>query len=133
MQVTERLQGEALIIVITGRLTFYSRKVFQAVIRNAGTTGAPHIILNIQDVEFMDSAALGILALAYLNLMAKDVHVSLVAPQNSVRNMLDQVNFSTLIPTFSSEEQALNSRVVDSKPPVPSSSIPGPILGSAIP
>ena len=107
MQVTERIQGETLIVMITGRLTFYSRKVFQAIIKNAGSTGTQHIIINLQDVNFMDSTALGFLALAHLNLMTKNVTMSLVGPKQHIKKMLDQANFPQLIPTYATEDLAL--------------------------
>ena len=109
MHVTERLQDDILVLMISGRLSFYSRKVFQAVIKNAQTTGANHIIVNLEGVTYMDSAALSLLALAYLNLMAKNVVMSLVGPPKPIREMLDQANFPKLIPTYASEEIALQS------------------------
>lgn len=111
MQVTERIQGDTLIVMVSGRLTFYSRKVFQAIIKNAGSTGARHIIVNLHGVNFMDSTALGFLALAHLNLMTKNVTMSLVGPQQPVQKMLDQANFPQLIPTYATEELALQKVV----------------------
>ena len=109
MQFTERIHGGILIVVISGRLTFYSRKVFQAVIKNAGITGSQHIIINLESVSFIDSAALGFLALAHLELMTKNVAMSLVGPKQSIKKILDQANFPQLIPTYSTEELALQS------------------------
>ena len=109
MQFTERIHGDILIVVISGRLTFYSRKVFQAVIKNAGITGSQHVIINLEGVSFIDSAALGNLALAHLDLMAKHVPMSLVGPKPSVKKILEQANFSQLMPTYPTEELALQS------------------------
>ncbi|MGB0910529.1 MAG: STAS domain-containing protein [Nitrospirales bacterium] len=110
MQVMERLEGDVLVLMVSGRLSFYSRKVFQAVIRNASTTSARHIIVNLHDVTCMDSAALGFLALAHLNLGGNNVGMSLVAPQKHVKEMLEQANFSQLIPTYATEKQVLSEQ-----------------------
>ncbi len=110
MQVMERLQGDVLVLMLSGQLSFYSRKVFQAVIRNAGTTSAQHIIINLRDVTSMDSAALGFLALAHLNLIGKNVGMSLVAPPKHIKQMLEHANFIKLIPTFETEKQVLSER-----------------------
>ncbi len=107
MQVMERLQGNVLILMISGRLSFYSRTVFRAVIRNAGASGARHILVNLNEVTGMDSSALGFLALAQLNLMAKEIGLSLVAPPPQVKEILEQANFSQLIPTYDTEAQAI--------------------------
>ena len=68
MHVAERIQDDTLVLMISGRVTFYSRKVFQAIVNSAQLSGAKHIMFNLQGVTFMDSTALGGLALAYLNL-----------------------------------------------------------------
>lgn len=109
MHVAERIQGDTLVLMISGRVTFYSRKVFQAIVSNARLSGAKHIMFNIQGVTFMDSTALGGLALAYLNLKESDLAMSLVSPQQPVKSLLDEIHFSTLIPTYPSEELAFQS------------------------
>ncbi len=109
MHVAERLQDQTLVLMISGRVTFYSRKVFQAIVNNARLSGAKHIVFNIQCVTFMDSIALGGLALAYLNLKEANVAMSLVAPQDPVKTMLDEANFPLLIPTYETEELALQA------------------------
>ena len=109
MHVAERIHNETLVLMISGRLTFYSRKVFQAIVNSARMSGAKHIMFNVQGVTFMDSTALGGLALAYLNLKECDLEMSLVGPQQPVKTLLDEANFPALIPTYSSEESAFLS------------------------
>ena len=109
MHVAERIQNETLVLMISGRVTFYSRKVFQAIVNNARLSGAKHIMFNIQGVTFMDSTALGGLALAYLNLKECDLAMSLVCPQQPIKTLLEEANFPTLIPTYPSEESAFQS------------------------
>ena len=109
MHVTERIQDDTLVLMISGRMTFYSRKVFQAIVNNAQLSGAKHIMFNIQGVTFMDSAALGGLALAYLRLKECDLAMSLVGPQKRIKTLLDEANFPTLIPTYPSEESAFQA------------------------
>ncbi len=57
----------------------------------------------------MDSAALGGLVLAYLNLNECDVAMSVVEPNQSVKTLLDAANFPTLIPTYPTEETAFQA------------------------
>ena len=45
MHVTEHLQDGVLVLTISGRFTFYSRKVFQAILKNAGTTKVRQILV----------------------------------------------------------------------------------------
>lgn len=109
MHVAERLQEDTLVLMISGRVTFYSRKVFQAIVGNARQSGAKHIMFNIQGVTFMDSTALGGFALAYLNLKENNLVMSLVGPQQPIQALLDAANFPALIPTYPSEESAFQA------------------------
>ncbi|GJL56642.1 MAG: hypothetical protein NPIRA02_37740 [Nitrospirales bacterium] len=106
----ERLQDGVLVLMIAGRLSFYSRKVFQAVIRNAETTRVHHIIVNMRDVTAMDSSALGFFALAHLTLAEKHVGISLVAPPTHIKKILVDANFTQLIPIYETETQVLAER-----------------------
>jgi anti-anti-sigma factor len=109
MHVAERIQNETLVLMISGRVTFYSRKVFQALVKTARFSGAKHIIFNMQEVTFMDSAALGGLVLAYLNLTEGDMDMSVVEPKHPVKTLLEDANFPSLIPTYPTEEIAFQA------------------------
>jgi anti-anti-sigma factor len=109
MYVAERIQDKALVLMISGRVTCYSRKVFQGIVKTARISGAKHIIFNMEGVTFMDSAALGGVVLAYLNLNEGDVGMSIVAPQHPVNIFFEDQGFSTLIPTYPTEEMALQA------------------------
>jgi anti-anti-sigma factor len=109
MNVSERIQNETLVLMISGRVTCYSRKVFQGIVKTARFSGAKHIIFNMQEVTFMDSAALGGLVLAYLNLNEGDMDMSLVEPKHPVKSLLEDANFPSLIPTYPTEEIAFQA------------------------
>jgi anti-anti-sigma factor len=109
MHVSERLHNETLVLMISGRVTFYSRKVFQALVKTARYSGAKHIIFNMQEVTFMDSAALGSLVLAYLNLNEGDMDMSVIEPKSPVKTLLEGANFPSMIPTYPTEESAFQA------------------------
>ena len=109
MHVSERMQDETLVLMISGRVTVYSRKVFQGMVKAARFSGAKHIIFNMQGVTFMDSVALGGLVLAYLNLDDNHVAMSVVEPHQPVKTLLEDVNFPDLIPTYPTEEIAFQA------------------------
>jgi stage II sporulation protein AA (anti-sigma F factor antagonist) len=109
MHVSERMQDKTLVLMISGRVTVYSRKVFQGMVKAARFSGAKHIIFNMQGVTFMDSIALGGLVLAYLNLNENDVVMSVVEPQQPVKTLFEDANFPDLIPTYPTEETAFQA------------------------
>lgn len=107
MQVMERLHGGVLILVISGRFTYYSRRVFQAVIKNAESSGIRHIILDFSHVTWIDSAGLGLLALARIECEGHQVSMSLVGLQSPVKEVIEQASLSELIPIFPTENCVL--------------------------
>lgn len=109
MYVAERMQDTTLVLMISGRVTVYSRKVFQGMVKAARFSGAKHIIFNMQGVTFMDSIALGGLVLAYLDLNENHMAMSVVEPRQPVKTLLEVANFPDLIPTYPTEETALQA------------------------
>ena len=109
MQVAERMQDTTLVLMISGRVTVYSRKVFQGMVKSARFSGAKHIIFNMEGVTFMDTIGLGGLVLAYLDLNDNHMAMSVVEPQQPVKTLLEDANFSELVPTYPTEETALQA------------------------
>ncbi len=109
MHVAERMQDTTLVLMISGRVTVYSRKVFQGMVKSARFSGARHIIFNMQGVTFMDTIGLGGLVLAYLDLHDHHMVMSVVEPQQPVKTLLEDANFPELIPTYPTEETALQA------------------------
>ncbi|MCA9466291.1 MAG: STAS domain-containing protein [Nitrospira sp.] len=113
MHVAERIQHDTLILMISGRVTFYSRKVFQALVKTAKFSSAKHVIFNLEGVTFLDSTALGGLALAYLSLQESGIAMSLVSPTHDVQHIMASSNFPNFIPTYPTEGQALEAHLAE--------------------
>jgi len=111
MQITEHVRDGVLVLTVTGRLNFYSRKTFQAVMRHAEKSTTNHVVLNLQGVESMDSVALGMLVLSQTRLSIKGIEMSLVEPPSGVRDMLDLANIPKLIPVYPTEQAAIGTPV----------------------
>ena len=109
MQITEHVRDGVLVLTVTGRLNFYSRKTFQAVMRHAEKSSNNHVVLNLQGVESIDSVALGMLVLSQTRLSIKGIEMSLVEPPVGIRDVLDLANIPKLIPVYSTEEAAIGS------------------------
>lgn len=107
MHITEQTHDQTLILTIGGRLNLYSRRTFQAVLKNAENTKAKHVVLDLTAVDYLDSVALGALALAQANLSLHEIEMSLVGPQGPVREVLQIANIPKLIPVYASVSEAL--------------------------
>jgi anti-anti-sigma factor len=107
MQITERRIGEAVILDLVGELTYTNRATFKASVERSKASGVRHLILNMQGVRFLDSSALGTLALLTQSLSATRSTMGLLNPQSYVKEILTLANLNQLLPVYYSEEEAL--------------------------
>lgn len=110
MPVTTRTIGEATVLNLTGRFDASAKKEVQRAMDQAYEAGSTHIILNLAGVPLVDSAALGLLALANRKFRANGGKISLVNPQPEVRLILDMAAMPKLIPSYATIEEALSSQ-----------------------
>jgi anti-anti-sigma factor len=99
----------AYILQLSGALDFKARVVFQDAIKKGQDSGHKCIILDFQNVPFIDSSALGLLSLAADALKKEAIALRLVRPQEAVRKILDLVNIKNTIPIFSNIDDAVSS------------------------
>jgi len=111
MHITEHVHDGVWVLKISGSLNFYSRKTFQAVMRNAERGSVDHVVVNLFDVEYLDSVAIGLLALSQARLALRGIVLSLIGPQSNAKDVLELANIPKLIPIFSNEEEAIGLSV----------------------
>ena len=112
MQVTERTTGSTVITTIMGRLVFDARKVFQEALKQAHAKSPKHLVINLEQVSFIDSAGLGLLGLAFEECKVKKCRCSLIRPQGRMNDLIELTRFPEIVPTFSSEQEALQASPV---------------------
>ena len=106
MKVTERQNGDFAVLDLEGRFDFGARSDFKDALDRVQTAGSRYIILNLQDIVFVDSSALGLLVVAHQNLKLKEGRIGLVNPQPYVRQILDLANVPRMIPVYHSVDEA---------------------------
>ncbi len=110
MQVTERRVGTAVILDLVGELTYANRSVFKAAVERARQGGCRNLILNMEGVRFLDSSALGMLALTSQSFKLHQGVVSLLKPQSYVREIVTLANVHRLLGVYDSEQDAVAGR-----------------------
>ena len=76
----------------------------------AKQSSSRHLILNFKQVTFVNSRAIGLLVLAAQQCKLDNHKLSLVAPQGSVKQILELANIPKLLPVFPSEEAATSGK-----------------------
>ncbi len=109
MKISESYQKGAVILTLSGRFDFKTQKMFRDAMKGAQTKGARHIVIDLKDVSFVDSTALGLIALGHQNLNKVNIKLSLANPQSSVQKTFDLADFSQMARLFPTLEEALAS------------------------
>ena len=111
MQINERIGPQGIILDVEGDLTYANQAVFKAAVEQAKQAGCRHLIVNLEQVRFVDSAGLGLLVLVAQSFKQRQAQVSILKPQSYVREIMSLTNIPKLIPIFEREEDALTARV----------------------
>jgi anti-anti-sigma factor len=107
MRITQRTDRDAVIFEIADELTYTTRKVFTAAVERAKQAGCRHLILHVALVTFIDSAGLGLIALAAQQCKAENRRLSLVGPQGTVKHLLELANIPKMVPVYPTEAAAI--------------------------
>ena len=107
MQITERRIGHATILDLVGELTYANRAAFKAVVERTKQAGCRNLIINMEGVRFLDSSALGMLALSSQSFKSMQGVVSLLNPRSYVREIITLANLHRLLPVYNTEQDAL--------------------------
>lgn len=83
-QITLRFQG---------RFDFEARRDFDAACQKAIADAAPHILLQLAEVDYMDSSALGMLLVLRDKALSTGKRVTLGESRGLVRKILEVANF----------------------------------------
>ena len=84
-------------LVITGRFDFSIHRDFRANYEQIlEQDGVRELAVDMKDIDYVDSSALGMLLLLREKFMARNIQVTLANPQSPVRQVLDIANFERL-------------------------------------
>src|SRR6267142_2637687 len=112
MQISERSVGDVIILDLDGRLVvedgvtpFIDR--MNALVRH----GRKKILLNFERVTYLDSSGVGAVVWKYVTARKQDASVKLVNLTRRSQNVLMITKLLTVLETFDSEQQAIESFV----------------------
>ena len=107
LQVREHHKHQKTVLTLIGQFNRRTTSGIQARILGAQETGCHHIILDFSGVTEIDSTGLGELFLWYHNMRPHAVRISIVKPQDHVRNHLNWAHISEIVSIYESEEEAV--------------------------
>lgn len=110
MQIVHRVHRNVDVLELSGQFNFGARKDFTAALEKLKQGNARHVILQFKQVTFVDSAAIGLLALAAQQFRTANRRLSLVGAQGTVKQVLDLAQIGQMVPHFPSEDAAVNAQ-----------------------
>ena len=97
--------GDAVVVSLQGELDLYNAEELRAVLAKAADDGAARIVIDLDDVQFVDSTALGVLLEARARLGPGSV--VLARPRLETRRALAVSGLDRHLPVCDSIDQAL--------------------------
>ena len=107
MNIVERQLDDALIFDLSGRFEFQATPNFFTALEQIEDMSGQHLILNLEQVSFIDSAGLGAIHVGHQKLTAVGGTMSIVNPLPPVQKLMERANLTSIIPIHTLEEPAL--------------------------
>lgn len=96
MELSTHIHGEALHVELKGKFTFSDNPQFRAVIESLADADIQQVVLHMGEVEFVDSAALGMLLLAHDEAKKHHKSISIKHVNGQVKRILQLARFEEL-------------------------------------
>jgi HptB-dependent secretion and biofilm anti anti-sigma factor len=93
MKIVKYVQQGTLDIRLSGKFTFSDHEGFRDVLEQIGHQDTKQVVMHLQEVEFVDSAAMGMLLLAREEAAKHVKALSLVGANGQVKRMFDMASF----------------------------------------
>ena len=115
MKIAEYVGNDIVIIEPYGRLTIETSQAFRRAIANRIERGWNRLILDFQNIDFLDSAGLGALADAYTWANARGIRLALVHVSGRNRSLLALTKLLTVFDVYETTLEAERSFAHPSK------------------
>jgi anti-sigma B factor antagonist len=110
MQMTERQSGSVTILDLSGRITLgEDSTLLQDKLHSLLHQARKSVLLNLADVQYVDSAGLGALVAGYTTFTREGGSLKLVNITKKLQDLLSITKLLTVFETFDSEDEAVRS------------------------
>lgn len=106
---TIRHSGQASLIDIRGRLTFFEVGILRDNVQRLLREGHKYLVLNLEGLEYLDSSGIGELARTYVMVLKGGGEMKFVGVSRNVEEVFKITKLHQVFPEFPDEEAALQS------------------------
>ncbi len=98
MRLFEHNLRKATVITPSGRFDLLARREFEKALIQAQEMGCSHVILDLEQVSYIDNGGLGKIVLAFYQLKERGIPLTLAGPQPKVRRHFERQGLSGIVP-----------------------------------
>ncbi|MDP9296255.1 MAG: STAS domain-containing protein [Actinomycetota bacterium] len=109
LRLDSRQEGDWTVLDVKGEVDLYSSPTLRERIIELVDDGHTRLIVNLQEVGFMDSSGLGVLVGALKRLNERDGKLILVCPEGSPLKVLTITGLDKVFPIYASLDEALRA------------------------
>lgn len=113
MEISTTSHGEAIVIALSGRVDAATAPQFEEKILELIASGQLRLVIDLGDLEYVNSAGLRALLVAGKRLKPHGGRLLLAAPREPVRQVLQISGFSSMFDTCATAEEALARACAD--------------------
>ena len=116
MQIEERSAGDVTVLDLKGKMTLgEGDELLRDKINSLLQQGRKRIVLNLEDVPYIDSAGLGEIVRSYTTIKKQDGSLKLLNLTKRISDLLAITKLLTVFETFDSEPEAVKSFTASAK------------------
>lgn len=106
MQIETKVNSTYTLVQLKGSFTFTDRTAFKEIADKASQANCPRLIIDLHEVTFLDSAALGILVLTHKRFTQEQKKFCLLKPTEQGLKLLTIAGIQKIITVYTSEQEA---------------------------
>lgn len=106
-RVQVRTEGEAVIIAVSGELDLATSPSFEAELDRASSSGVGLLVIDLRELEFMDSTGLSVIVKAHQRLHQAGRALCLIRGPQQVQRLLDLTGVAERLPLANTPEEIL--------------------------
>ena len=107
--ITIRQSGTISLVDVSGRLTSFETGTLRDSISRLLKQGHKDIILNLTDLQYLDSSGIGELARVYVSVVKQSGQMKVIGLSSKIEEVLKITHLYQVFPEFPDEEAALRS------------------------
>jgi anti-sigma B factor antagonist len=107
LSLSTRTEGDRTVVSVSGEIDVYTAPKLREQLIDLVSAGVYHIIVDMENVEFLDSTGLGVLVGGLKRVRAHDGSLRLVCTQERILKIFRITGLTKVFPIYSSVEEAL--------------------------